>query len=162
MILCRAWRSPWGTPEACWRTCPRWTRSWSLPCRTGMVLGLSLDDTQWLGCSFFEIDRRTYDPTLISDAGRIRALTQHVNSLRPLPSEAYLREVRKFRVEYRRSTLAHVLKNFYRTKWRSELVRLAVTRLKYLWSIRKVEGNRPDLVYTGSSYVRSKERREFP
>jgi len=72
-----------------------------------------------------------------------------------------LRQVRKLRLEYRRSTAMHVLKNFYRTKWRSNLVRLAMTRVRFLWSIRKVEGNRPDLVYTGPSYVRPKEPRRF-
>jgi hypothetical protein len=136
--------------------------SWSLPCRTGMVLGASVDDAQWIGCSFFEIDRRTYAPILIGDEARIRALAQHVSSPRPLSSEAYLREVRKLRLEYRRSTLAHVLKNLYRTKWRSDLASLAITRSKYLWSIRKAEGNEPNLVYTGPSFVRPKEKRGSP
>ena len=136
--------------------------AWSQPCRTGMVLGAAVDDAQWIGCSFFEIDQRSYAPILISDEAHIRALTQHVSSPRPLPSESYLRQVRKLRLEYRRSTLAHVLKNLYRTKWRSEVVRLAITRLKFLWSIRKVEGNEPNLVYTGPSYVRPKERRGSP
>lgn len=135
--------------------------SWSLACRTGMVLGVSVDDAQWLGCSFFEIDRRTYAPTLVSDEQRVRALTQHVSSPTPLSSEAYLRQVRKLRLEYRRSTLLNVLRNFYRTKWRSDLIRLAMTRLKFLWSIRKVEGKQPDLVYTGPSYVQPKKTRKF-
>jgi hypothetical protein len=73
-----------------------------------------------------------------------------------------LREVRKLRLEYRRSTLAHVLKNLYRTKWRSDLASLAITRFKYLWSIRKAEGNEPNLVYTGPSFVRPKEKRGPP
>ena len=133
------------------------------PAAPAWSLALGADDTQWLGRSFFEIDQRTYAPIFISDDGRIRALTQHVSSLRPLPSEDYLREVRKLRVEYAGATLAHVLKNFYRTKWRSELVRLAITRLKYLWSIRKDRRrSSPNLVYTGSAYVRPKEDREFP
>jgi poly-gamma-glutamate synthesis protein (capsule biosynthesis protein) len=135
--------------------------SWSVACRTGMVLGASVDDAQWLGCSFFEIDRRTYAPILISDNARIKALSQHVSSPTPLSSEDYLRRVRELRLEYRRSTAMHVLKNLYRTKWRSDLVRLAMTRAKFLWSIRKVEGNQPDLVYTGPSYVRPKEPRRF-
>ena len=92
---------------------------------------------------------------------RIKALSQHISSPTPLTFEDYLRQVRKLRLEYRRSTAMHVLKNFYRTKWRSNLVRLAMTRVRFLWSIRKVEGNRPDLVYTGPSYVRPKEPRRF-
>jgi hypothetical protein len=135
--------------------------SWSQDCRTGMVLGVSVDDAQWLDPSFFEIDQRTYAPILISDNGRIRTLTQHVSTPTPLSSEDYLRQVRKLRLEYRRSALRHVVKNLHRTKWRSDLVRLAMTRLKFLWSIRKAEGDRPDLVYTGPSYVRPKEPRRF-
>lgn len=133
--------------------------SWSLACRTGMVIGASVDDAQWKGCSFFEIDQRTYAPHLISDNARIRALTQHVSSPTPLSTEEYLRQVRRLRLEYRRLAAMHVLKNLHRTKWRSDLVRLAMTRAKFLWSIRKVEGNQPDLVYTGPSYVRPKEPR---
>jgi len=135
--------------------------SWSIACRTGMVLGVSVDDAQWLGPAFFEIDQRTYAPILINDNARIKALSQHISSPTPLTFEDYLRQVRKLRLEYRRSTAMHVLKNFYRTKWRSNLVRLAMTRVRFLWSIRKVEGNRPDLVYTGPSYVRPKEPRRF-
>jgi poly-gamma-glutamate synthesis protein (capsule biosynthesis protein) len=135
--------------------------SWSPACRTGMVLGASVDDAQWDGCYFFEIDQRSYAPILLSDSARIRALTQQVNSPTPLSSEDYLRQVRKLRLEYRRSAAVHVLKNLYRTKWRSDLVRLAMTRAKFLWSIRKAEGDRPDLVYTGPSYVRPKEPRKF-
>ena len=135
--------------------------SWSLACRTGMVQGALVDDAQWLAPSFFEIDQRNYAPVLIGDDARIRALTQHVSSPMPLSSEDYLRQVRKLRLECRRSTAMHVVKNFYRTKWRSDLVRLAMTRAKFLWSIRKVEGDQPDLVYTGPSYVRPKEPRRF-
>lgn len=135
--------------------------SWSHACRTGMILSASIDDAQWDGCSFFEIDQRTYAPILINDTARIRTLTQEVSSATPLSSEDYLRQVRNRRLQYRRQAAVHVLKNLYRTKWRSDLVGLAMTRAKFLWSIRKAEGNRPDLVYTGPSYVRPKEPRRF-
>ena len=126
-----------------------------------MALGLSVDDARLIKASFFEISRRFFAPTIITDEKRIRALTQHLMSLRPLPTESYLQQVRILRVEHRRSTVLHGLKNFYRTKWRSDLIRLAMTRIKFLWSIRKAEVNQPDLVYQGPSYVRPGQLRRF-
>jgi poly-gamma-glutamate synthesis protein (capsule biosynthesis protein) len=135
--------------------------SWTPAARTGMILGVSVDDAEWLGCSFFEIDRHSYAPILMSDDERIRTLMQHVSTPRPPSSEDYLRQVRRLRLEYRRSTLRHVVKNLYRTKWRADLARLAMARLKFIWSIRKAEGDQPDLVYTGPSYVRPEQTRRF-
>jgi hypothetical protein len=127
--------------------------SWDLGSRTGIVLGASVDDAQLTECAFFEIDKLTYSPFLITDSARIETLTQHVGAPKPLPTEAYLRRVRDLRVQYRYSTMLHVLKNLYRMKWRFELFRIAMGRFRYLWSIRKVEAGHPDIVYMGPRYM---------
>jgi poly-gamma-glutamate capsule biosynthesis protein CapA/YwtB (metallophosphatase superfamily) len=127
--------------------------SWDIGCRTGMVLGASIDDARCTETAFFEIDNRTYAPASITDEGRLADLAAHVRSPKPLPEADYLSLVRKLRVEYRAQTVRYVLKNLYRTKWRLALCKIALNRLRYLWSIRKVERDRPNLVYAGQAYV---------
>ncbi len=53
--------------------------SWDIGSRTGMVLGASVDDARCTETAFFEIDNRTYAPTLIADEGAPR------RSCRPCP-----------------------------------------------------------------------------
>ena len=125
----------------------------NLNCRTGMILSTWADDTQHTEPIFFDIDQHTYSPILIGDLGRIENLTQHVSSASPLSQEEYLLAVRKLRTKYRRAALLHVMRNLPRTKWRSQFLRLAIARLKYLWSIRKEEKESPNAVYMSRGHL---------
>jgi poly-gamma-glutamate synthesis protein (capsule biosynthesis protein) len=121
--------------------------SWDSDSRFGMILGIAIDDAVQHETSFFEICKNNYTPSSIRDRRRIETLRERVSTLQPLPTDAYLAEVKRLRTGYRLSTLWHVLKNLYRTKWRLALLRLALRRVRYLWSIRKAERDRPELVY---------------
>lgn len=134
--------------------------SWDPACCTGMILSVSVEDTELWEPTFFQIDQRSFGPAPITDPAHLKYLRLQVNSLRPLPKDSYQALVSERRAQYRKATLLQGLKSLHRMKWRRQLVRLAISRIKFLWSIRRNERSNPNAVYMSRSHLQRLQPRE--
>ena len=134
--------------------------SWEPECCTGMVLGVSIEDPALWEPTFFHIDQKSFSPTPITDAKRLRHLALQVSSPKPLPKDTYLAIVRDRRTQYRKAALLHGVRNLRRMKWRGQFLRLAIGRLNFLWSIRRSEKRDPNAVYMSRRHLQRLQSRE--
>jgi poly-gamma-glutamate synthesis protein (capsule biosynthesis protein) len=132
--------------------------SWDPACCTGMVLSVSVEDTNLWEPTFFHIDQRSFSPAPITDAKRLKQLRLQISSPKPLPKGTYQAIVHRRRTQYRKAALLHALRNLRRMKWRRQLLLLAIRRLNFLWSIRSSERHDPNAVYMSRSHLQRSDQ----